>query len=300
MKSTDQATNKTQEKPIFLTGSHRSGTTWLGTMLALAKGTLLIEEPFNLCPWAYKLGDLATYWFTYAPELPAELSLSAYQKVLDRKTDKVFARRRVQRYLPFTRGGRLIIKDPIACFSSEWIYRHFDPEVIILVRHPAAFALSLKRMNWYFNFDNLLCQKKLMEELLEPYRSEMENKPEAIIDQAALLWKVIYHVLLLYAHRYPGWLVLTHEKLSNYPTIEIEKLYKRLGFTWNKYIELKVINFTGLHNPKNPKNGVPNEIKRNSYANAKRWKNILSQEEVKRIYDITYTVSNNFYDHSAW
>src|SRR5215831_9468235 len=33
--------------PILVTGAHRSGTTWVGRMLALAPGVGYIHEPFN-------------------------------------------------------------------------------------------------------------------------------------------------------------------------------------------------------------------------------------------------------------
>jgi len=35
-------------KPILVTGSHRSGTTWAGRSLVLAPNTAYIHEPFNI------------------------------------------------------------------------------------------------------------------------------------------------------------------------------------------------------------------------------------------------------------
>src|SRR5215212_9760394 len=40
-------------KPILITGSHNSGSTWLASMLALTEETLVAHEPFNIEPWAY-------------------------------------------------------------------------------------------------------------------------------------------------------------------------------------------------------------------------------------------------------
>ncbi len=34
-------------KPILVTGAHRSGTTWVGKMLALAPGVAYVHEPFS-------------------------------------------------------------------------------------------------------------------------------------------------------------------------------------------------------------------------------------------------------------
>lgn len=33
--------------PILVTGSHRSGTTWLGQMLSLSNEAFVVHEPFN-------------------------------------------------------------------------------------------------------------------------------------------------------------------------------------------------------------------------------------------------------------
>jgi hypothetical protein len=35
------------DRPILVTGAHRSGTTWVGRMLALVPGVEYIHEPFN-------------------------------------------------------------------------------------------------------------------------------------------------------------------------------------------------------------------------------------------------------------
>src|SRR4051812_882111 len=36
-----------EQRPILVTGAHRSGTTWVGAMLALSPRVGLIHEPFN-------------------------------------------------------------------------------------------------------------------------------------------------------------------------------------------------------------------------------------------------------------
>jgi len=51
-------------------------------MLALTKDTLAAHEPFNIEPWAYALDGLAKHWFTYAPALPQDAALEAFDKVL--------------------------------------------------------------------------------------------------------------------------------------------------------------------------------------------------------------------------
>ena len=40
------------------------------------------------------------------------------------------------------RVRRYLIKDPIACLSSEYLHRKYAMEVVVIVRHPAAFVSS--------------------------------------------------------------------------------------------------------------------------------------------------------------
>jgi len=288
------------QNPIFITGAHRSGTTWLANMLALSGELLIASEPFNLDSWAYKLGGLATHWFTYAPGLNQEKAREAFTKVVTKKTGRVYGRRLIQRYLPLTRRGRVLIKDPIACFSSEWLYQNFSLDVLILVRHPAAFAASLQRMNWFFPFEDLLCQEYLMDDLLVLFREEIEAKPVDIIDQAALLWKLIYAVLFKFAERNTDWIVVTHEELSSRPVAGIQMLYDRLGLTWNANVHREIESYTTSANPIDPRVGVAHQMRRDSEGNIKRWKKVLSSHQVKRIREITGPVAEAVYSNDAW
>src|SRR5699024_11082686 len=72
-------------------------------------------------------------------------------------------------YFKFKYNPRIkkyLIKDPIACMSSEWLHNRFDMEVVIVIRHPAAFVASLKRLNWDFDLNELICQEELMQDHL--------------------------------------------------------------------------------------------------------------------------------------
>jgi hypothetical protein len=99
----------------------------------------------------------------------------------------------------------------------------------VLVRHPAAFAASLKRLNWRHPFGHFLTQAMLMERCLDPYRAELESKPENIAEQAAIIWKCIYGVLFAYVDSNANWLVRKHEALSGSHVVELGSLCKALG-----------------------------------------------------------------------
>ena len=79
-----------EQKPLLITGIYRSGSTWLANMLALKEGTLLIDGPFNIGSWAFKLGGLAKGYYTYIPDIDEQRAKNEFQKVLNNKTRRVF------------------------------------------------------------------------------------------------------------------------------------------------------------------------------------------------------------------
>lgn len=293
-------TEQASGKPILITGTHRSGTTWLASMLGLAEDTLIAHEPFQIERWAYALDGLAKYYFTYAPALPQDAALKAFEKVLERRTRKIFLKKEPQHWIPPLRRGRLIIKDPIASFSSDWLARNFGLEVIVLVRHPAAFAASLKRLGWRHPFDHFLEQELLMREHLEPYRTEIAGKPQDIVEQAAIIWKCLYSVLFVYLESNPGWIVTRHEDLSSDPMAGLKGLYGTLGLRWTKKVEDGVQEHTHSDNPVSAPRGVVHQMRRDSAANIWRWKEVLTEREVARVYEITRPVSGLYYPDAAW
>ncbi len=65
------------------------------------------------------------------------------------------------------------MKDPLALFSSEWLASEFDMDVVLLVRHPAAFAASVRRQGYHHPFSHFLLQPALMDRL-RPFEAEIE------------------------------------------------------------------------------------------------------------------------------
>ena len=285
-------------KPILVTGSHRSGSTWLASMLALSQDALIAHEPFNIEPWAYALDGLARHWFTYAPALPQDAALEAFSKVLQRRTRKIFLKNQPQYWIPALRRGRLIIKDPIAALSSDWLAKYFDLEVIVLMRHPGVFAASLKRLGWRHPFEHFLDQEMLMQRHLEPYRVEIASKPHDIVEQAAIIWKCLYDVLFTYLDSNPTWLVRKHEVLSGNPVVELRHLYEALGLQWSATVEENVAKYTRRGNPVGAPSGTVHHILRDSAANITHWKETLTEEEIARVHEKTRPISSIHYPNN--
>lgn len=296
--------------PILLTGAHRSGTTWVGKMLAADADTAYISEPLNVLHRPGVFRAPVKHWYTYIAEeneaeyLPAFRDLLNFQyhlwlEIKSLRSFKDFLRmgRDLHIFLNASmKGQRALIKDPFALFSAPWFARRLNCRVVVTVRHPAAFAGSLKRLGWNYDFRNLLDQPLLMRDHLEADRADMEAIPrEDIVGQAALLWKLLYRFVDSTRNLFPQFVIVRHEDLSLDPIGGYQALYRSLGLTFTERVKDIILASSSSENPKRLSKRKTHSIKLDSRANLYNWKAILTAEEAKRVRALTEGVSHLFY-----
>lgn len=302
-------------KPILVTGSHRSGTTWTGNMLSMAPRTRYIHEPFNVDTSVPK-EELFQYWFQYVCkeneyQYREELmNLVKHRYPLGRNLTKARTVKDIINILK--KQGKLmyyrardytpIIKDPIAVFSAAWLAETFHMNVIVLIRHPAAFCSSLKIKNWKYDFSHFLKQPLLMSRYLgrfeDDIREYVANKQD-IVSQAILLWNCIHYTISIYQKENPEWFFVKHESLSSDPVGQFHIMYEFLGLDFTSEVKSAILESSGSHNPTEQESGS-NEFVRNSKENILNWKNRLTQDEIQRIKEGTCEISELFYTESYW
>lgn len=311
---------KNSTKPILVTGSHRSGTTWVARVLSASPHVAYINEPFNLdFPEGRKT---FAYWFTYVTKNNQSLyydyikkTLSLHRNIsLDVKSINSLedAKKTIKSLLELLdyllRGNNKIkpkplFKDPIAIFSAEWLAKTFGMDVLILIRHPAAFASSLKKLNWQFSFRNFVEQPNLMRDHLYRFEKEINqfaNNQQDIIDQASLLWKCIYHTVATYMKIHRDWIFLRHEDISRDPLTNFEYLFNRFGLDFSPEIRSIILEYSSPRNPSEQPQDNPFTIKRDSLSNIWNWKNRLSDSEIERIRKSVEEISMEFYSDEDW
>ena len=303
------------QDPILVTGTHRSGTTWVGKMLAADGCTAYISEPLNVLHRPGVFRAKVKHWYQYICEenereyLPAFKDLLEFDYHLWEEVRSLRSRRDFLRmgrdflifYNGLMRGQRALLKDPFAVFSTPWFAKKLNCKVVITVRHPAAFASSLKRLNWPFEFQDLLNQPLLMRDHLGPYREEMESiQPDDVIGQSALLWKLIYSSVYTTRERNPGFIVVRHEDLSLDPLPGYRDLYTALGLEFNARVEKLILNSSSSENPGELSRKKVHGVKLDSRANMHNWKKRLTVEEIDRIRQMTEKVSSLYYSDAEW
>jgi len=199
------------------------------------------------------------------------------------------------------RGARPLLKDPIALFSSEWLCDTFDMDVVVLIRHPAAFVHSLVNRGWTHPFDHFLKQPLLMRDLRAPFAVEIERfaaEPQPITDQAILLWNVLHETILRYRQRRPNWLFLRLEDIAHDPEDSFRHMYANLGLNFDEHAANTIASHSDSTNPSEEPD--PSSIKRDSKASVLTWKARLSPEEITRIRVKVEPVAVEFYSDADW
>lgn len=301
--------------PILVTGSHRSGTTWVGRVLARSPRVGYIGEPFSLTRPPGICSATFPHWYTYVSAENQGMYLRALEDTLRFRYDFLGAARarpgprRAARNLldaaRFTtcrvRRCRPLMKDPLAFFSAPWLEETFGMQVVVMIRHPAAFVASLKVKGWSFSFEHLASQPALLNGPLVACADEvmsMASFPGDLIAQGILLWRIIHRTIADYQRRYDGWIFLRHEDLANDPLGRYREVFDVLNLEFTSEVQRFIR--TSSEGPKVGEHDAVRGIVRDSGASVRTWKTRLEPEEIDRIRDGTEDVAPAFYGDRDW
>ncbi|NEQ82034.1 MAG: sulfotransferase [Moorea sp. SIO2I5] len=304
-------------RPILVTGSNRSGSTWIGKTISYSPYVRYIHEPFNVAIAEGTYSKKLPRWFHYVTpqeqecfqhyikqvinipnNLIQELSVALNQGKIRPTASKI-----VRYYFPGFLGVRPLVKDPIAIFSTEWLATQFDMDVVVIIRHPAAYVWSvLKDPTHMHSFKSVFIeQPKLLEKL-----SDLETEIVAAIDEtmplwqrAAVFWKAIYAMVVSYRKQYPNWLFYRYEDLALAPLEGFRSLCQDLNLEFTDNVE-QIIKHHAI-------NELPEEQDLNSHVKRFRsdkhvydWKQFLEQEQILAIRHITEPIASEFYGEGDW
>ena len=304
-------------RPILITGAHRSGSTWVGKMVGKSPDVCNIFEPFNKEFGPGICRNVFDTWFPYITGENEEKYLHCLEQTVHFKFHlfkEMFAirtkwqlRNCFENFINFhmarMKKQRPMFKDPIAIFSAPWLAKRFDFQVVVLIRHPLAFAGSLKRLDWQFHFKDFIKQPLLLEGPLKSFKAEIETRaanPGDIIDQAVLLWNVIYGCVRDYREQYPEWIFARHEDISMDPVKEFKDMFGKLNLEFTPAVEQFIREYSEGSNPVETPGNKATFLKRDSSENVNNWKKRLSPEEIGRVKDGTEALACLFYPEPRW
>lgn len=150
-----------ESSSILITGTHRSGTTWVGRMLAQHKKLVYIQEPFNPSTPRCVMGYSVPYYYQYIKSLP-ENEIEKLEQALREMLQfrycgvannyrlhyavRVGFKKWILNYKNRKKQLIPLVKDPLALLSADFLYHRFQCKPICMIRHPLGFCSSLKKL----------------------------------------------------------------------------------------------------------------------------------------------------------
>jgi hypothetical protein len=279
-------------KAIFITGHGRSGTTWIGSTFGQAPGALYYNEPCNQPK--VRGGDYSA-WFRYVPpdgnDLFFEECLNAALKGFISVRAHWLIQRPYRRLLP---SYSIVIKEVASFMSIEWVYKRYKPEVLIVVRHPCAVALSEKVKNTPVErpITEILKQTRLIEDHLEPYVAIMK-KAKTPYEIYGAVWGARNKVVANLMPHYPEWKILFYENLCENPPDCFRKLFDHFKLPWTNKVQRFITQTT------TEEESGTYSIRRVTEKQVDQWKSTMSKYEIEQVRRFVEPFNLPFYNQKT-
>ena len=209
---------------LLLTGSSRSGTTWVGRLLSAGPTTCLANEPLSL-----KMPGLLAAGFSWRTWVDPEDPWPQGQEIFDRYfrgaglTVKLVLR---NRFRPW-RWKRLVLKAVRANRLLPWLQARYDlGAYVLLVRHPCA-VVSSQMINFGLRGLTVEDDLRYLERRL-PHLVDWAHGLETEEERRALAWALDQHAALSGADPESTVLVL-YERLVARGDEEVARLLTAAG-----------------------------------------------------------------------
>jgi hypothetical protein len=283
------------QRPIFLSGIPRTGSSWTAEMLARGGVVRYLYEPLTQTanqrpPREHQLQrylkgdsdapDYAAVW----DELLSMRNLMRRRYLLARTPSHL-------RYAPVPQ--RLLIKEVSCSLALEWIETHLRAQIVVLLRHPCGSIASGLRMqkagHWVGSLDALLGDEGLMRDYFEADRDWLRGLPPEPLEQMAAIYGMTYKVVGQQLERHPEWTVVTHRSLCLDPVGVFRRLFEAVDLPFGPKVEQHLCGTTGAD-----QDGLFS-LSRVSSEEPDKWKRELTPGQIDRVAEIVARFRLPFY-----
>lgn len=284
------------DRPLLVIGNGRSGTSWIGDTLSQERSLTYYREPCH--PGRKGLSGEAAdaVWTRYVPPGGSD---RYFQETLGGAFDGLMVRGGgvSWRGLParVLQRPRILVKEVAAFLSLDWLYQRWKPEVLVVVRHPCAYAASVRALRHdaaeIARFDMLRNNKTLQQNYighLMPHLTSVEGPLEASVAS----WAIRNYINLRLQAERPEWQVIYYEELARNPAEKFRSLFLKYNLHWDKtiaeWIRAKTTTEQVGHFT----------TSRVSSTRIDAWRQRLSSEEVARIRRVVEPFDLPIYSHA--
>lgn len=235
------------DRPVFITGLGRSGTTILGILLSLHRQAGYLNEPKALWHVIDPRQDINGNYSTAGGHF--RLTASDVSTDVVRRAHRLFSR-----YLHLTASSRVVDKYPELIFRVDYVRAIFpDAKFILIIRNGVDVVssvvqwskqLSLKsnrqtddwwgrnNIKWYYLREQLILDDPAYESVWPVAMANLDH-----INRAALEWVVTMREGLEQEQRHPDAVIrVAYEALLANPVGELERLQQQCGLELDPFV----------------------------------------------------------------
>ncbi|MFC2043510.1 hypothetical protein ACFLUA_05110, partial [Chloroflexota bacterium] len=202
-------------------------------------------DPVNPPPYYQKAAD---YAFQGIPSFPKSVVINPKQWSLTQRSQR-----------------HLVIKE-VNPYAISWYTQFYKPRIIYLIRHPAAVALSYKKLNWW---------PDMRKDFFSKHGLFQAEALEAVLNCIKYYEDVI---------------IIKYENICKRPHESFRNLFSYTDLIWDDVIYEMITNHTS---------GIKNDLHWTTYRDSKTmiqlWKNQLSEKEIKNIKDSYCSITLPWY-----
>ena len=209
---------------IIVAGTARSGTTWLGDLIASQVPSRIMFEPFNpnLVP-EYR----SFHYFQYMRPGTENPKFGDFaQKIFSGEIRNRWINSQNERIYSKVR----LVKEIRINLALKWLHDNFpDVPIIFLLRHPCAVVMSRINLKWATDRDieSFVSQPELVDDHLAPYIGLIKNAG-TIEEKHAIIWSVS-NLVPLQQFGSNEIKIVYYENLCTQPEIELPAIFNVIG-----------------------------------------------------------------------
>ena len=211
-------------KAVLISGSGRSGTTWLAELIASTGRYRYCFEPFDHRR-SPELGHLE-----YRYVRPDDADPALVDPVRDLLCGRIVHRRMYFHNPPSWRArDAILVKEIYGNLAVPWIGRQFPHvRIVVLTRHPGAVAVSRMRLGWPPFDRRMLAQPLLVADHLDRHR-ETIRQATSQFERHVLMWCITNSVAMTHVRASDGARAVRYEDLLSAPSDGLGELFGWLG-----------------------------------------------------------------------
>lgn len=263
---------------LLVCGGPRSGSTWLGELIACTPRSALLFEPLT----ATQQGPFRDLGFAWDQPIPPDAkwpeARAAFETMLRGKAisdwNIVYSSSSVASFLT---ARRMVVKCCHANALLSWLVRQFNfrYQPIFLVRHPFAVAASqLECPRWARRAPHFMIPDCRYRELVarhEPFLSRLDTRAEVLIAQ----WCLSNVEPLESADNDQRWITVFYENLLLAPERQLRRVFDRWGLPLPDKILSRISKPSKTTREATFKRGVEQQLS--------KWKTAFSPDERRKM-----------------